>query len=137
MTTGSVLPRLDADSSPFWTAALEGRLLIQYCSSCDTPRFYPRLLCPSCHSDDYRWEEAGGAGVVYSYSVVHRAPSPSFAANVPYVVALIDLDEGVRMMSNVIADPSEVGIGDRVRVRFRPVTDEVALPEFVLERSVR
>ena len=131
MTTGPALPRPDADSRPFWKAAAEGRLLVQYCSSCGTPRFYPRLLCPSCHSDEHRWEQAAGTGTVYTFSVVRRAPSPAFAADVPYVVALIDLDEGVRMMANVVADPAEVAIGDRVRVRFRPGTDDVAVPEFV------
>src|SRR5690242_12608965 len=98
-------PRPDADTRPYWAAAADGVLLLQRCTACATRRFYPRLLCPECHSDDHTWQEASGRGSVYSYSVVHRAPSPALQGEAPYVVALIDLDEGVRMFSRVLGDP--------------------------------
>ncbi|MEE3853015.1 Zn-ribbon domain-containing OB-fold protein [Gordonia sp. LSe1-13] len=135
MTTDRVLPRPDADSRPYWAAAAEGQLVLQFCVDCDRPRFYPRHLCPHCHSDEHRWEQASGRGTVYSYSVVHRAPSAAFAGSAPYIVALIDLDEGVRMMSNILADPSGVAIGARVAVSFRHESAEVGIPEFVLEEA--
>jgi uncharacterized OB-fold protein len=133
MSEGRTLPRIDADNRPYWAAAAEGRLVIQHCSSCGKPRFYPRLLCPYCHSDEHEWRRSRGGGTVYSYSVVHRAPTPSFAGAVPYVVALIDLDEGVRIFANVLDEPAKVSIGSRVTVRFRAETDEIGIPEFVLD----
>ena len=135
MNAQSLLPRLDADNRPFFQAAAEGRLEIQYCSDCSAPRFYPRLLCPECHSDRSQWRESKGAGTLYSFAVVRRAPTPSFADRVPYVVALIDLDEGVRVFANVFADPDQMQIDQRVRVQIKKVSDEVGIPEFVIERG--
>lgn len=132
MATGHPLPRPDADSHPYWSAAATGELLIQFCAQCGQPRFYPRLLCPACHSAEHRWAPATGQGTVYSYTIVRRAPLPAFADDVPYVVALIDLDEGVRMLSTVVAEPAQVAIGARVKVQFRAETDHIAVPVFVL-----
>jgi uncharacterized OB-fold protein len=81
------------------------------------------------------WIHASGRGQVYSATVCFRAPDPSFRPDVPYVIALIDLDEGPRMMSNVTdCDPAEVRIGDRVEVYFDPATDEIGIPRFKLSR---
>jgi uncharacterized OB-fold protein len=135
MSTGKVLPRPDADTRPYWAAAARGELILQYCAQCGKPRFYPRLLCPSCHSEEHEWRPATGAGVIYSFSVVHRAPLPEFQADVPYVVALIDLVDGVRMFANVLAEPTSVRIGQRVKVTFRRETDEIGIPEFVLDEE--
>jgi uncharacterized OB-fold protein len=132
VSEGRLLPRPDADTRLYWSGAADGRLLLQYCADCGKPRFYPRLLCPYCHSDEARWEPAAGSGTIYSFSVVHRAPTPALAAAVPYVVALIELDEGIRMFANVTADPAQVRIGRRVTVTFRHETDEIAIPEFTL-----
>ncbi|MBA3741380.1 Zn-ribbon domain-containing OB-fold protein [Sporichthya sp.] len=125
-------PKRDADNTPYWDGAARGELRLQRCAACGVARFYPRLLCPECWSDSVGWFTASGDGTVYSYSVVHRAPSANFADAVPYVVALIDLDEGPRMLSNVEADdPEAVQIGDRVRVRFERVDENSAIPVFV------
>jgi uncharacterized OB-fold protein len=126
------LPRLDADSRPYWEAAARGELIIQRCSECDTARFYPRLLCPKCWSDHCRWTQASGKGTIYSYSVVHRAPSPAFRNSVPYVVALVDLDEDVRVFTKIHGDRRRVHIGAPVEVCFHRVTESISLPEFVL-----
>ena len=91
-------PVVNADSLPYWNAAREGRLVIRKCRSCNTLHFMPRHLCPSCWSDDLEWIDSKGTGSVHSFTVVRRAPMAAFAPRAPYVVALIDLDEGPRMV---------------------------------------
>lgn len=125
------LPKPDKDSEVYWQAARRHELLLQQCSDCERFRFYPRSVCPHCLSDKFRWRPSSGRGRVYSFTIIHRAPTPAFRDQVPYVLALIDLDEGVRMMSNVIdCDPGVVRIGLRVEVIFADVTPEISLPKF-------
>lgn len=127
------LPVIDPGTEPFWNAARAHRLSIPRCRSCGRHHFYPRELCPHCHSDDIEWCDASGRGTVYSYTIARRPAGPAFAPDVPYVVALITLDEDVRMLTNIVTDDVEaVRIGSRVAVRFDDVTAEVALPKFVL-----
>ncbi len=126
------LPVPDGDTRPYWDAAKERRLLIQRCQDCHRAIFYPRSICPHCASDRVAWIAASGRGTVYSYTVVHRAPA-AFVGDVPYVVALIELEEGVRLMSNIVGcSPSDVRIGGAVTVVFDDVTPEVTLPKFRL-----
>lgn len=128
------LPVVDADTRPFWEAAREHRLLIQHCPDCGRYVYYPRAICPHCHSDRLEWREASGEGTIYSFTVSRRPAGPAFEDDVPYVVAIIELEEGPRMMSNVKTDDVEkIRIGERVRVAFENVTDEIALPKFELE----
>jgi uncharacterized OB-fold protein len=125
------VPVPDADSRDFWSACAEHRLLIQECGVCGHLQFYPRMVCTACGSRQVGWKEAGGDASVYSYSVVRRAPSEAFAKDVPYVLALVELDEGVRMMTNVVGcDPSQVTIGMRVRVLFEDLVPGISLPKF-------
>src|SRR5882757_209972 len=91
------MPSPNGDSLPYWNAAREQRLLIRSCKACGAKHFMPRYLCPECWSDDLEWVESSGRGRVHSFSVVHRAPTPVHMANAPYVIALVDLDEGPRM----------------------------------------
>lgn len=127
------LPVIDPGTEPFWTAARDHRLSIPRCRSCGHHHFYPRELCPHCHSDDIEWCDAGGRGTVYSYTIARRPAGPAFAPDVPYVIALITLDEDVRMLTNIVTDDVEtVRIGSRVEVRFDDVTPAVTLPKFVL-----
>lgn len=113
------MPVPDADSGPYWQGANEGRFLFQRCATCRKAQFYPRSLCSHCQSRELNWEESKGRGKVASFSVVHRAPIPAFKADSPYVVALIDLEEGFRFMCNVIrCDPQSVRIGDPVRIVY-------------------
>lgn len=124
-------PQANADSLPYWNAARERRLLIRRCKACGERHFMPRHLCPYCWSDQLEWVESKGIGQIHSYSVVHRAPTAMFSAAAPYVIALVDLDEGVRMFANVVgADALEVTIGDRVRVTFEDRGDGAMLPQF-------
>ncbi|MDD9875969.1 MAG: Zn-ribbon domain-containing OB-fold protein [Magnetovibrio sp.] len=125
-------PDVNADAAPYWAAAAEGRLVIQKCADCGTFRFYPRHLCPGCGGDAAAWTEVSGRGAVHSFTVVHRAPTPAFRALAPYVIALIDLDEGPRMMANLLgADALETAIGDPVGVVFQERAGGVRVPQFV------
>ena len=91
----------------------------------------PRHVCPHCWSDQLEWIESEGRGSIQSFSIVHRAPTSTFAANTPYVIALIDLDEGPRMFANVIGDDAvDVSIGDRVSVTFEDRGDGALVPQF-------
>ncbi len=127
------LPVIDPGTRPFWDAARDHRLSIPKCKSCGKYHFYPRELCPHCHSDDLEWTDISGLGEIYSFTIARRPAGPVYADDVPYVIAMIALDEGPRMMTNLIVDDVEtVQIGDRVAVHFDDVTDEVTLPKFVL-----
>jgi len=126
------IPMADGDSQPFWEGVAQHKLLIQRCGACQQFVFYPRLLCPHCFSDALSWVEAQGTGMIYSYTVVHRAFGP-FAGQVPFVVALIELSEGVRMMTRITGDePAAVRIGAPVRVTFVQADEDVTLPYFQL-----
>jgi len=126
------LPVPNEDSGPFWNACAEGRLQFQWCESCGELNWFPRRMCRSCHSDELRWRTVPGTGTIYTFSVVHRPPGPEFAS--PYVLALIDVNGGPRMMSHVIAvDPDNVWIGAAVAVEFERLSEAVTLPVFRLD----
>ena len=96
----------------------------------------PRKFCPHCWSDQLEWVDSKGHGTVHSFSIVHRAPTPVFAASTPYVIALIDLDEGPRMFANVVGDDAlEVAIGDRVSVTFEERGGGAVVPQFTRARG--
>jgi len=118
------------EAAPYWEGARNGVLKLQQCTDCNTPRFYPRHTCPTCGSSSVQWIQATGHGTIYSLTTVHRGPSAAFKERQPYIVALIDLPEGVRMMSNIVGDDaSQAQIGDAVQVCFE-VRGEVSLPVF-------
>jgi uncharacterized OB-fold protein len=128
------VPPITPEAAPYWDGARHGKLLLQRCAACGALRFYPRARCPSCWSDAVEWTEASGRGRVASFTVIHRPPAPAFASRVPYVVALIDLDEGPRMMANVVGDGArDVRIDERVRVTFEERAGGFALPQFTRE----
>jgi uncharacterized OB-fold protein len=122
-------PVVDGDSRPYWEGVARGELLIQRCDACGRAVFYPRSVCPHCSAGQLVWERASGHGTVYSCTVVHQAYGP-FASQAPYVVALVDLDEGVRMLTRLKGGSDVVQIGVRVRVVFERVDDEQTLPYF-------
>jgi uncharacterized OB-fold protein len=125
------LPVVDPESAPYWAALKERRLILKHCRDCGRHHFYPRALCPHCHSDALEWSDARGTGSIYSYTVARRPAGPAFKADAPYVVAVVELDEGARMMTNIVTDDVEsVRIGQRVVVAFEAVTDEITLPKF-------
>jgi len=95
-------------------------------------RFYPRLLCPKCSSEQYEWVKASGRGKVYSYSVLYRGPTAAFQSQVPYILAIVELEEGPRVMTNIIADPAQVRIGQEVRVVFEEIEEGFKVPKFCI-----
>ena len=103
-------------SQPFWDATRDRHLLIQWCTSCDEPVFYPREACPRCLGTDLVWREASGRGRVYTFTVDFRAPDQ------PVTVALVELDEGIRMMSNIV-NYTELEVGMPVSVSWEPLSD--------------
>jgi len=125
------MPVPDADSEPFWSGCREHRLRLQHCAACDKPRYPPRRHCAACGSDDSVWKDASGKGKVYSWIVVnHPVPRDVYADKVPYVVALVDLAEGVRMATNIVDLPPHAVEADMpVEVTFAEVAGAV-LPLF-------
>ena len=125
------IPAVNADSQPYWDAARARRLILKSCPACKQPHFPPRHLCPRCWTPATDWIESKGEGSVYSFTVMRRAPLPEFAARVPYVVALIDLDEGPRMLANIVSEGAlDVRVGERVRVNFEECRDGIVVPQF-------
>ncbi len=128
---GKPLPVVQPWSEAFWEGTKENRLLIQECSACGIKIFYPRKVCPECWSSELAWVDASGRGKVYTYTIMLDGVEPKFAADLPYVLAMIDLDEGVRMMGNIVdCDPEQVQFGMDVEVVFQRVTDEFTLPKW-------
>ena len=128
--TGKPVPQPTPESQPFWDGCLRGELLYQHCASCIRAQFYPRSACAACGGTALEWRRSEGRGTLHAVTVVYRPPSAAFKLDVPYAVALVDLDEGFRMMANVLsADPERVAIGDRVAVTFER-RGEIALPQF-------
>lgn len=126
------LPRPTPETQPFWDGAREGRLMLPWCEDCEKPHFYPRSLCPHCLSSRLVWRQATGRGTIHTYVINHKA-ARGFD-KVPYVIAVIELEEGPRMMSNVMVDgeptPETIRIDMPVEVLFDPVTAEITLPRF-------
>jgi uncharacterized protein len=124
-------PIVNADSAPYWAGARAGKLLIRKCKDCGTLHFMPRYLCPACWSNNLEWVQAAGRGTVHSFTVIRRASDPAFADKVPYVVALIDLEEGPRMCANILGDDAlSVNIGDAVSLTFEDRGDGALIPQF-------
>ena len=118
---------------PYWEAAKQGELRIQHCKACGHWQFYPRPFCLNCESEDVQWQRTTGLGSIYTFTVNHRAPNPFMKARLPYVVAIVQLDEGPRLMANVLdAKPGDVAIGKRVQVVFEQASDDITLPQFSL-----
>lgn len=125
------VPSPDALTAPYWAAAREQRLVLPRCEDCGRCHFYPRTLCPHCSSPRLAWTPVSGNGEIYSFTVINRAPSPAFAAAVPYVVGAVKLAEGPHLMTNVVGiAPDAVRVGMPVKVVFRKFSEEITLPMF-------
>ncbi len=124
-------PPPDPDLAPFWAAAREGRLDAPWCEACGQAVLYPRSLCPRCHGPTV-WRTLSGRGTVYSYGIEQRDVAPGLGLVPPYVVALVELDEGGRFVTNVVDDPARVAIGAPVRVVFHDLGDGRVVPRFTL-----
>ncbi len=128
MTDTLPVPEPNTMSAPFWEATRLHKLTMQRCESCGRLVWYPRFVCQHCGESSLRWEQLSGDGVVYAVSVHHRTALPALADKVPYSVVLVDLAEGVRLMSNVFGPPPAVD--DRVTLAWIPLDDGRNLPVF-------
>lgn len=118
------LPQPNAITQRFWSSCADGRFEFQHCRKCRHRQYPPRLACAKCHGADLDWSEANGYGTIYSFTVVHRAPVDAFKADAPYVIAIVELEEGVRTMMNVrVSDPASVAIGMPVEMFFEPTAE--------------
>jgi uncharacterized OB-fold protein len=122
-------PVVTEDSEPFWSAARRGALVVQRCAACGRLHHPPRPMCPDCRSTAHDWIPAAGTGTVYSFALLHHPQHPAFAY--PVVAVLVDLDEGVRIVSNLIdVEPADVVIGMPVEVTFVATAEDMAVPVF-------
>ena len=131
------IPVPTPESQPFWAAARRHELTLQRCRACARFFFYPRAACPHCLSNDLEWRRASGRGTLHTFTIVHRGLR-SFPLGEPYVLAIVELDEGPRMMTNLVdvePEPAKLRIGIAVEVVFADVTPEVSLPRFRPVRS--
>ena len=133
MGSNKVLPKPSAWSKPFWEGTKNHQLLIQQCSDCHKFIMYPKKYCPNCLSEDLAWIKASGEGIIYSYTVMRANPPSPFVDELPYVVSVIELKEGVRILSNIInSDLDKLECGKEVKVMFKDINDEITLPKFQL-----
>jgi uncharacterized OB-fold protein len=126
------LPDPTPETREFWDGARRGELRIQRCRACNRAYFYPRPFCPHCSSRDVEWFTASGRGRLHTYVIAHRGP-PGFRDATPYVIAVVELDEGPRMMSNVIGvepTPEALPVDLRLEATFERQSDEITLPLF-------
>ena len=122
------IPRPSPTTRPFWDGLNERKVQIQRCDRCDSWVFYPRTRCPSCLSDLLIWREVSGQGVLYTYTLARQPTAPHFADETPQQLAVVELDEGVRMTSTLVnVEPSDIVIGMRLQPYFDQVTDAVTL----------
>ena len=124
------VPVRSAEGMPFWEGCDQGELRLQVCSECQTFQWFPRVLCKACGSRQLVWQHSDGHGQLVTYTVVRRPMNADLAGDVPYVLAVIELDEGVRMMTNIVDWTDGVEIGDEVGVVFARLRDGSALPVF-------
>jgi uncharacterized protein len=134
-TTTKPLPRVTRELAPYFAAAKRRELVVQRCAGCGLLRFPPRELCSTCWSRDAAWVPVSGRGEVFSFYWMHQIYHPGFATEVPYAVAIVALDEGPHVLSNVVgASRDELRIGMPVEVVFEDASDEVTLAKFRLRR---
>ncbi|WP_085991209.1 Zn-ribbon domain-containing OB-fold protein [Oceanobacillus senegalensis] len=128
---GKNFPEPTVETEKFWQGCRKRELLIQQCNECGHYQFYPRIMCTDCMSRNIDWMSATGRGKVKTYTIIYRAISKAYAKDVPYVVAIIELEEGPSLMSNVVGcKPEEVKVGQEVMVTFEDWSEEISIPKF-------
>ena len=135
MTPGAEkpIPAVTAELRPFFEAARDGRLVVQRCRACGERRFPPRDICSHCLGREADWVTSSGRGKIVTWNVMHQVYHPGFAEEAPYAVVLVELDDGARLISNVVdCPPGRLDVGLPVEVTFEKLSDEVSLPKFRL-----
>lgn len=125
------VPVADAESKPYFDGAREGKLMLMHCRACGTWRMPSRDRCDACWSLDTEWAQASGRGTVYTFGIMHQLYNPGFAAEIPYNVAVVELEEGPRLTTNIIGCPNDqIRVDMPVEVVFEPAGADVAIPKF-------
>lgn len=130
-TVAKPLPNISDFNRPFWEGARKHEFRLQRCNACSRIWAPNGPVCPFCFSTDYRWDKLSGRGKVASWVVFHKLYHPGFAKDIPYNVAFIELDEGPRIIANVVGTPNQdITIGMPVEVTFEDVNDQISIPRF-------
>ena len=127
------VPIPQGESDLYWQKAKQGELWLRKCNGCGKPYFYPRDISPCCFSKDTTWMQASGRATLHAFAIVHRVPHPGFREDLPYVTAIVELEEGPRMATNIVMDdptPEKLQIGMPLEVVFEDISDTIALPKF-------
>jgi uncharacterized OB-fold protein len=131
-TAAKPLPEPSELAQPFWAGLRSGELRLQRCDHCGHFNHPPRIACPECHGKAFTWTGVTPRGTIYSYTIVHRAPMPAFKADLPYVVALVDIEgTSAKLLSNLLAPPSQVRVGMPVKVVFEVASEDITLFKFM------
>ena len=127
------IPTIDADSIEYWSGAKAGKLMLQYSKVSNEYFLYSRSLGNTMNDENIEWKEVSGNGEIYSFTYVHAPAGEAFKDDVPYIVGLITLEEGARIISNIIVNKNEkIKIGDKVKVYFETISTELTIPKFKL-----
>ena len=125
------LPTIEEETQVYWDGAREGKLLLAQCTACGRTHHYPRPICPFCWSDEIVQIQASGRATLYTFSTVFMNDLPPFGERLPYVAAMVDLEEGPRLATNMIeCDPEDLEVGMKVELVSQPLTDEISAPFF-------
>ena len=131
MTYKKPLPKPTKWSAKFWDGTKRHKLLIQKCRKCNKYIFYPKIYCTYCFSEDLEWVQSSGKGIIYSYTVVMNNPVSSFMDDIPFVIAIVELNERVRMLSHIVGyDDMEIKCDMEVEVIFEELNDQFTIPKF-------
>ncbi|HLB13888.1 MAG TPA: OB-fold domain-containing protein [Burkholderiales bacterium] len=125
------LPRITPDNQPFWDALRERKLVLPYCAACGKPHLPPGPVCPFCFTDRLEWRPASGRGTVSTWTVVYKAWFPAFAADIPYNVVQVELEEGPRLTAKLVGLPNDrLKVGLPVMIDFDEAREGIPLPRF-------
>ena len=125
------IPQPKPESRPFWDGCKEDKFLLQYCAGCGKLNWFPRAYCVACGGDRFDWKPATGRGVLETFSVVYRPMNAAWASEVPYILGMVRLEEGIRMVTRIVSPHGEkTPMGCAVRVIFNPIGAGMKLPFF-------
>ena len=125
------------EAAPFWEGCRAKRLMLPQCGVCRRAHFYPRRFCPFCDSTDITWIQSSGTGTIYSFAIVRQPIEAAFASLVPYAIGIVELDEGVRLLSRIAGELDQVRCAKSVHVTFEEFSPALTVPVFALSSGSR